>query len=400
MELKLTKKELKSRIEKFIAAMNQSCPDWDTAVIVSRVNQYYFIGTMQDAALFIKKDGAVRYFARRSYERAILESPLADEGVIKPMETYRDAAADIGPQLGNVYIESEVMTAAILDRLAKYFTFERKGALERIIFSIRAVKSPYELALMEKAGSLMNHLLVNVVPALVYEGISEAELAGAVYHEMMKLGHHGITRFFMFQNEMGIGQIGFGESGLYPTAFDGPCGAYGMSAAVPVIGSYQRKLKKGDLFFIDIGFGVEGYHSDKTQVYAFKTKPPEEAVRAQNLCKRILKKAAAELKPGSIPAEIYKNTLAGLTEEERQNFGGFGSRRVKFLGHGIGLHVDGYPVIAEGFSRPLEANMTIALEPKKGIAGIGMVGVEETYIVTPEGGRCITGGCSDIIEIL
>ena len=35
--------------------------------------------------------------------------------------------------------------------------------------------------------------------------------------------------------------------------------------------------------------------------------------------------------------------------------------------------------------------MVIALEPKKGIEGIGMVGVENTFIVTPEGGKCITG---------
>lgn len=397
--MELTKQELESRINRFISKMNQSCPDWDTAVIVSRVNQYYFAGTMQDAVLFIKKDGTVRYYARRSYERAVSESPLAGEGVIKPMESYRDAALDIGAQLGNVYIESEVMTAAVLERLAKHFRFERKGSLDKIAFSVRAVKSPYELALMEEAGRLSNRLLVNIVPSLVYEGISEAELVGAIYHEMMKLGHQGLTRFFMFQTEMGIGQVGFGESALFPTAFDGPGGAYGMSAAIPLIGSYQRKLKKGDLFYVDIGFGIDGYHSDKTQVYSFQAKPPEEAVQAQNLCKRILTKAAAELKTGNIPAEIYKNIMSELTDEELRNLGGFGSRKVKFLGHGIGLQVDGYPVIAEGFCEPLETNMTIALEPKKGLAGIGMAGVEETFVVTPEGGRCITGGCSDILEI-
>lgn len=41
----------------------------------------------------------------------------------------------------------------------------------------------------------------------------------------------------------------------------------------------------------------------------------------------------------------------------------------------------------------------IALEPKKGIANVGMVGVEDTYVVTPQGGRCITGRGSDIIVI-
>ena len=34
--------------------------------------------------------------------------------------------------------------------------------------------------------------------------------------------------------------------------------------------------------------------------------------------------------------------------------------------------------------------MVLALEPK-GIKGIGMVGIENTFLVTPTGGRSITG---------
>ena len=69
------------------------------------------------------------------------------------------------------------------------------------------------------------------------------------------------------------------------------------------------------------------------------------------------------------------------------------------MGHGIGLHVDEWPVLAKGCHDPLQENMVLALEPKKGIAGVGMVGVEDTYIVTPDGGRCITGGGKDIIVV-
>ena len=73
--------------------------------------------------------------------------------------------------------------------------------------------------------------------------------------------------------------------------------------------------------------------------------------------------------------------------------------RVKFLGHGVGLDIDEFPVIAQGFDEPLEENMVIALEPKKAIEGVGMVGVEETFIVTPRGGQCITGGGREIIGV-
>jgi len=31
------------------------------------------------------------------------------------------------------------------------------------------------------------------------------------------------------------------------------------------------------------------------------------------------------------------------------------------------------------------------LEPQKGIPGVGLVGIEDTFVVTPEGGRSLTG---------
>lgn len=395
----LTKSELEARMNRFIAKMNIEHSDWDTVVIVSRVNQYYFMGTMQDAMLFIKKDGTVLYFVKRSYERALDESPFAKSGILHPMDSYRDAAAYLDKQLGNTYFETEVMTLAVFERFQKHFQFTKKGTIDKTVFSVRAVKSHYELTLLEEAGRRHNDLLLNVVPSLLYEGISEAEFVGALYYEMMKRGHHGLTRFFMFQTEMGIGQVAFGENSLYPTSFDGPGGSRGMNAAVPLIGSYERTLKKGDLVFVDIGFGINGYHSDKTQVYMFGAQPEKSVSEAHNFCLKLENNLATRLKTGATPSEIYRSALAELTEAEKENLGGFGCRKVKFFGHSIGLQVDEAPVIADGFHEPLETNMLFALEPKKGLAGVGTVGVEDTFIVTPEGGRCITGHGREIIVL-
>jgi len=87
--------------------------------------------------------------------------------------------------------------------------------------------------------------------------------------------------------------------------------------------------------------------------------------------------------------------MDSLDEKFHQNFMGFGKRKVKFLGHGIGLQVDEMPVIAEGFNEPLKEGMVLALEPKKGIENVGMVGIENTFIVTGQGGKCITGDNPD-----
>ena len=73
--------------------------------------------------------------------------------------------------------------------------------------------------------------------------------------------------------------------------------------------------------------------------------------------------------------------------------------KVSFVGHGIGLAIDEYPVLAKGFDFPLQEKMVLAVEPKIGIAGIGMVGVENTFEVTAQGGKSLTGQKYEIISV-
>ncbi len=397
MQKNISKAELYERLIRFRSVMTQIHPDWNTSIILSKINQYYFTGTMQDGMLVIKKEESqLYYFVRRSCERAKDESSLA---FIYSMSSYRDAAAVLGSACGSTYLETEVVTIGILDRLRRHFELGEIHSLDSVIQKVRSVKSPYELDWMRRSGKAHQELLENTVPSLLREGISEADFVADLFEKMVKGGYHGVSRFSMFQTEMVVGQVGFGENSLYPTSFDGPGGTKGMCPAVPLLGSRERKLRRGDLVFVDIGFGMNGYHSDKTQVYQFGGHLTEETIRAHRNCIEVQSRMSAILKPGAIPAEIYKIVMNELSEDFKQNFMGFGKQRVSFLGHGIGLHLNEPPVIAESFHEPLLENMVIALEPKKGISGVGTVGVEDTYIVTPDGGQCITGGGRDIIEL-
>lgn len=252
---------------------------------------------------------------------------------------------------------------------------------------------------MRQSGKIHQHVLEERVPEILKEGISETELATQLYSAMVEEGHHGIARFGMFDTEMLIGHIAFGESSIYPTYFNGPGGNYGLSPAVPMLGNRDRKLKKGDLVFIDIGCGVDGYHTDKTMTYMFGKPLPEYVLRTQQQCIEVEHKLASMLIPGAIPSEIYTNVMESLEPEFIENFMGYGNRQVKFLGHGIGLTIDELPIIAKGFDEPIVENMVFALEPKKGIKDIGMVGIENTFIVTLNGGQCITGDHPGLIRV-
>ncbi len=68
-----------------------------------------------------------------------------------------------------------------------------------------------------------------------------------------------------------------------------------------------------------------------------------------------------------------------------ENFMGVGERRIRFTGHGVGLELDEFPFIAKGQQLALEAGMVIALEPKTIFPGQGVVGIENTHLVTENG---------------
>jgi Xaa-Pro aminopeptidase len=203
----------------------------------------------------------------------------------------------------------------------------------------------------------------------------------------------------MFDTEVLLGHVAFGESSLYPTYFNGPGGNYGLGPAVPLMGSRERKLSDGDLVFIDTGCGYEGYHSDKTMTYVFGRPLPKHAVACHQKCVDIQKRIAEMLRPGEIPSIIYSTVMNSLDDDFLQNFMGYRKRKVKFLGHGIGLQVDELPVLARGFDEPVQEGMAFAVEPKAGVEGVGMVGIENTFLVTPVGGVCITGGHPGLLSV-
>ena len=396
MQIRVPIKELNSRIQRFRKQMDRDYPTWQITAIFSKINLYYFTGTMQEGVLFIPRNEEAVFWVRRSYERAVEESLFP---VIKPMESYRDAAVTMKNLPDTLYLEKEIVPIAMLQRFQKYFPFKVIESADLQIGKVRSIKSSYELGLMEESGKIHQRVTEELVPGLLREGMSELEFFTDLYSVLIHEGHHGVARFGMFDTESILGQIAFGESSIYPTSFNGPGGNYGMSPAVPIHGSRTRKLRKGDLVFVDTGCGVEGYHTDKTMTYMFGKSLPDEAIQIHLQCVEIQNKIAAMLRPGAIPSVIYNEILNELSPQFLENFMGFRTRKVKFLGHGIGLTIDELPVIANGFDEPIREGMVFAVEPKKGIPHIGMVGIENTFVVTPHGGRNITGNHPGLLPV-
>lgn len=387
--------ELETRLERFRRAMDAAHPGWEMAAVNHKVAMYYFTGTIQEGVLLIRPQDAV-FWVRRSFERACNESHFSD---IRPMHSFREAAAFYGTAPKVMYVETKKATLDWERMLHKYFAFEELGSFDSVLQDLRMVKSEYELKQMEQSGAIHETVLDIVAPKLIHGGISEAQLAIALYSEMVQRGSHGTARFNQALGEEAVGIASFGKSGLVRTGFDGPGGTDGTCIAVQSIGNAFRKLQSGRLVYLDIPCGFDGYHTDKTVVYYYgdlaKDEQSKHLIEAQQRCLELEQEVVRLMVPGEPIENLYLRTMDKFDNIYGDAFMNGG----KFLGHSIGLVMDEAPAIAKGFKQPLQPGMTFAVEPKIALPGLGMVGTENTYVVTENGARSLTGSSHLLREV-
>ena len=387
--------ELEARLERFRRAMDAAHPGWEMVAVNHKVAMYYFTGTIQEGVLLIRPQDAV-FWVRRSFERACNESHFSD---IRPMHSFREAAAFYGSAPKVMYVETKKATLDWERMLHKYFAFEELGSFDSVLQDLRMVKSEYELKQMEQSGAIHETVLDIVAPKLIHGGISEAQLAIALYSEMVQRGSHGTARFNQALGEEAVGIASFGKSGLVRTGFDGPGGTDGTCIAVQSIGNAFRKLQPGRLVYLDIPCGFDGYHTDKTVVYYYgdlaKDEQSKHLMEAQQRCLELEQEVVRLMVPGEPIENLYLRTMDKFDNIYGDAFMNGG----KFLGHSIGLVMDEAPAIAKGFKQPLQPGMTFAVEPKIALPGLGMVGTENTYVVTENGARSLTGSSHLLREV-
>jgi Xaa-Pro aminopeptidase len=375
-------------------------PEAGGLLVFSRLNIYYLTGTYGAGVLWLPLEGEPVLLCRRGIERARLESPLAN---IVPFRSFRDVQgllADAGsPLSATAAAEMGGLSWALGRSLAETLSETRFVAGDRALALSRSVKSPWELEILRAAGADHDRCLRERLPGLIRAGMTEREVSHRVWEVMFAAGHQGLLRMENYGEEIFLGHIAAGDSGNYPSVFNGPVGLRGEHPAIPHMGS-GRLWQAGEPLVCDVGFVRAGYHTDKTQVYFAgpRSALPARAAAAHDFCIEVQAWVASQLRPGGVPSQIAAHCFdwaqrAGWDE----GFMALGGNKVRFVGHGIGLAIDEYPVLAKGFDAPLEEGTLLAVEPKIGIAGFGMVGVENTFEVTPDGGRCLTGADFDII---
>jgi Xaa-Pro aminopeptidase len=147
----------------------------------------------------------------------------------------------------------------------------------------------------------------------------------------------------------------------------------------------MKKIKANEPVMVDFGITYFGYQVDSTRMYCIGT-PNDEFNYFYEKALSIEKTTVNMLKRDSITSEIFNMAFEKAKELKVCNeFLGIKKNKKKFIGHGVGLETTELPLIAKNFNEKILNGMTIAIEPKFVIENLGIVGVENTNLVTSEG---------------
>lgn len=387
----ITTAESQQRIAKFQGMLQAK--GIDGALFIFPIDVYYFSGTRQNSTLWIPANGAPLLLVRKSLTRAREESPIAD---IRPFPSSKEFAGlfpEDALKIGFTYDVAPVQQFNFYSKLLVGREFVDISPLNR---EIRSVKSPFELEQLRFCARQLCGVF-SAVPQFLTAGMRELDLAAEFECRLRKAGNEGFVRMRAFNQEL-FGGLTVSAGGASYGFFDGAVTGRGLSSASPQ-GASLEIIRENEAVLIDFTGVFNGYITDMTRIFVVGDLDAElKGAFAVSLA--IQGYLQAELKPGAVCEELFSKAVAMA---EGSGLGGYfmgmPGEQAKFVGHGVGLELDEFPVIAQGFKAPLQAGQTIAIEPKFVIPGKGVIGIENTFAVTENGGEKITNIPDEIVYI-
>ncbi|MGE4559558.1 MAG: M24 family metallopeptidase [Desulfobulbus sp.] len=389
------KSEIDARIRLIQPTLDQL--GLDGALIIHHTNLFYFSGTSQSGHLFIPRSGKPLLMVRKSFERACRESPIEDILDVKRLKAIPDLLKEKGFSLENIGLELDVIPYNTWQLYANVFKETNFCDISDGIKRIRTVKSAYEVDLLQRACGVLDQVFAEV-PSWLRAGMTEIELASLFEAGMRRRGYGGCSKMRAFNQDFFMGNVTTGASGAAPTYFNGPVGGCGLTPANNPHGAGWKVIGRNEVIYIDYTCVINGYTADGARMFVMGD-VSESLREAHAAALEIQAALVAMIRPGILCEEVYAKSmeLAGLLGLE-PHFMGIGEDRVRFIGHGVGLELDEYPIFAKGVKMPLSAGMTFALEPKFVFAD-GAIGTENTYVLTDDGPRVLTRAPEGIIRV-
>ncbi|MBR3753160.1 MAG: aminopeptidase P family protein [Ruminiclostridium sp.] len=340
-----------NRVDRILGALEEM--GVSQMLIVDPMSIYYLTDVYNDPherfyALLLRKDGKHAFFLNNLF------SIPQDVGIEKVWYSDTDPVMEIVAK----YVDPTSVLGVDKDIKARFLLplMESKAAAGFVNSSLavdttRGVKDTEEQEKMRVASDL-NDQAMAVFKTLIHEGVTEKEVADQMLKIYQDLGADG----FSFE----------------------PLVAFGPNAADPHHGPDNTVLKEGDVVLFDVGCIKDGYCSDMTRSFYYRTisdthREIYETVRAAN------EAAIAKIKPGVPLCELDLTARNLITDK------GYGPQFNHRLGHFIGLSCHEFGDVSSANPRQAEPGMIFSIEPGIYLAGDTGVRIEDLVLVTENG---------------
>jgi Xaa-Pro aminopeptidase len=375
------KKEIDERLKRFREQLASN--KVDGAILLHKTDLYYLSGTDQDAHLWVPAHDKPLLLVRKSLARAKEDSLVRDivplSGLSRVPELIRKHTEKPPKRLG---LELDILPSRLYLSYRKLFPDAEIVDISPVIRGVRMVKSDYEVSCITKAA-VMADSMYEKVPGFLAESQTETDLALRLEAFYRGKGHPGLVRTRTFNMECLYGHVMAGKSGAVASNSAGPTGGKGLGPFYSQSAG-KDKIGRHEPIFVDYAANVEGYIADQARIFSLGNLP-EKFHRAHNVMLEVQERLTEKGRAGVRAADLYNLALkiaakAGL----EKGFMGYPDP-VPFVAHGVGLEIDEWPVIGRNSDTILEEGMVMALEPKFIFPGEGVVGIENTWVVTDKG---------------
>lgn len=384
----LEKDEFNLRLDK---VRREMAPSHTDAILVSdNAALYYLTGRVYSGYAYIPATGHPLFFVKRP---VTLGGDFVQH-IRKPEQIAETIGLNVPATIG---LELSAVPYSAIIRLKNIFPQAAMTDATAMLSAARAVKTPFEIEKITMSG-IRQERVYRRVPHLFQEGMTDIELQVEIERTSRLEGCLGQFRISGNDMELYMGNVLVGENADIPTPYDFAMGGEGLDPSLPV-GCNGTVIREKESVMVDVNGNFTGYMTDMTRTFAVE-QLDDTAMKAHRCSIDICHTLAATARPGVEAKALYEKAEEMAREAGLHNYFMGHCQKAGFVGHGLGIEINEHPVIAPRSRDILAEGNVVAFEPKFVIPGTGAVGIENTYVITADGTRCLTNAPEEITYFL
>jgi len=268
----------------------------------------------------------------------------------KPMTALASLLTDLGLASGRIGTELDYLPARAFGDLTAALPRAAFVPGDELLGRLRQIKTPEEVEHLRRLSRIADRSIGEALRA-VHVGSSEMDIAARVTRGIFEQGAENFKLLI----------VATGERSVFPN-----------------VGPTERRLRAGDICRVEIFSVSNGYHAGVCRTARVGPAPPHAEAIWRNLieCKYL---TLGMIKPGASSGAIYQAFI--------EHLGKLKLPPIKFVGHGIGLHLHERPYLGPHADVSLEEGMVLGIEPLVYNTGHGY-GMQNKDMVTVTATGC------------